>query len=114
MVRAVQVFPTNMLAVAADHGDWPIERIAVGEAPADDLDDNGRWWMGSIGHDEYLKLTPLESVFAKEEQVEPEEDSDEEETKGKRKRKEKGVPVTKKHKSKKHVDVDDSHFFDGI
>ena len=29
-VRAVQLLPTKMLGVVADHRDWPVERIAVG------------------------------------------------------------------------------------
>jgi len=30
-VRAVSVFPTKLQGVVADHGEWPVERIAVGE-----------------------------------------------------------------------------------
>lgn len=30
-VRAVSVFPTKLQGVVVDHGEWPVERIAVGE-----------------------------------------------------------------------------------
>ena len=56
LLRAVQLFPTKMLGVVADHGEFPIERIAV------DMGGEGRW-VGSVGHEEVLKLTDLEEVF---------------------------------------------------
>ncbi|KAI0733278.1 WD40 repeat-like protein [Fomitopsis betulina] len=88
LLRAVQLFPTKLLGVVADHGEFPIECIAV------DRGGQGRW-VGSAGHEEVLKLTDLEDVFGDnddedEEQVsekageediddsEAEEDSDEE------------------------------------
>lgn len=84
----MQLFPTKLLGVVADHGEFPIECIAV------DRGGQGRW-VGSAGHEEVLKLTDLEDVFGDnddedEEQVsekageediddsEAEEDSDEE------------------------------------
>ncbi|ESK91659.1 protein monoubiquitination-related protein [Moniliophthora roreri MCA 2997] len=30
-LRAVHIFPTKLGGVVADHGDWPVERIAIGE-----------------------------------------------------------------------------------
>lgn len=39
-VRAVSVFPTQLQGVVADHGEWPVERIAVGEGMSElTLDD---------------------------------------------------------------------------
>lgn len=43
----------------ADHGSFPIERIAV------DRGGEGRW-VGSAGHDEVLRLTDLKDVFEDE------------------------------------------------
>ena len=63
-VRAVQILPTKLLGVVADHGDFPVERIAI------DRGGEGRW-VASSGHDEVLKLTDLKEVF--------EDDGDEEE-----------------------------------
>ncbi|KAK7467459.1 hypothetical protein VKT23_004512 [Stygiomarasmius scandens] len=102
-MRAVAVFPTKLHGVVADHGNWPVERIAVGEGISqlslgdkdtasdeeesskstkdnkiesksvdsdDDSDEeqtseSGRWWAGSVGHDEILKLTDLNLFFNK-------------------------------------------------
>ncbi|KAJ7031656.1 WD40-repeat-containing domain protein [Mycena alexandri] len=102
LVRAVQVLPTRLIGVVADHGDLPVERLAVGggagvltpgdenksedkdgsvgkgkgkaKAGSDDEDEDeeadeatgreaGRWWVGSAGHDEVLRLTDLEAFF---------------------------------------------------
>ncbi|KAG6829913.1 hypothetical protein H0H92_002936 [Tricholoma furcatifolium] len=87
-VRAVEILPTKLVGVVADHGDWPVERIAIGggmsqltlDAPVgrsgghvgenaedDDAEDVGpsrsRWWVGSVGHEETLRLTDLEAFF---------------------------------------------------
>lgn len=59
LVRAVQLFPTKLLGVVSDHGDFPIERIAV------DREGEGQW-VGSVGHDECVKLTDLRKVFEDE------------------------------------------------
>ncbi|KAI0649951.1 WD40 repeat-like protein [Trametes meyenii] len=56
LLRAVQLLPTKLLGVVADHGEFPIERIAV------DMNGEGRW-VGSAGHEEVLKLTDLKEVF---------------------------------------------------
>lgn len=87
MVRAVKVLPTKLLGVVADHGDWPVERIAIGggtsqltldesggadknggnvgkKAGEEDVDQTpGRWWVGSVGHEEVVRLTDLEAFF---------------------------------------------------
>ncbi|KAG6889941.1 hypothetical protein C0995_013468 [Termitomyces sp. Mi166 len=88
-VRAIEILPTKLLGVVADHGDWPVERIAIGggtsqltlDAPEadtnganvakknddDDVESMGRsrrrWWVGSVGHEETLRLTDLEEFF---------------------------------------------------
>lgn len=59
LLRAVQLFPTKLLGVVADHGSFPVERIAV------DQDGEGRW-LGSAGHDNTLKMTDLKDVFEDE------------------------------------------------
>src|SRR6266576_2892290 len=92
-VRAVQLFPTNLLGVVTDHGEWPVERIAVGEGRQqlsigsnaakgvgqsvhrrgddddDDDDENnhthGPWWVGSVGHEEVLRMSNLEAFLRK-------------------------------------------------
>ncbi|KAJ7883292.1 WD40 repeat-like protein [Mycena leptocephala] len=91
LVRAVQVLPTRLIGVVADHGELPVERLAVGggigalsladeskdgdegrsddEEEDEDEDDEdagkgaGRWWVASAGHDEVLRLTDLEAFF---------------------------------------------------
>lgn len=90
LVRAVQILPTKLHGVVADHGDWPIERIAIGAGlsqltfddhegtendrpstkicPTWDSDDDedlhpSRWWVGSVGHDEVLRLSDLGKFF---------------------------------------------------
>ena len=59
-VRAVQLLPTKMLGVVADHRDWPVERIAVGGGtgaltldPEEVGDDDDEWhgiqtWEGRM------------------------------------------------------------------
>jgi WD repeat-containing protein 55 len=68
LVRAVQILPTKLLGVVVDHGEFPIERIAV------DRGGEGRW-VASAGHEEVLKLTDLKEVF----EDEGSEDGDEDE-----------------------------------
>jgi WD repeat-containing protein 55 len=65
MLRAVQLYPTKLLGIVADHGEFPVERIAV------DMGGEGRW-VGSAGHDEVLKLTDLRGVFEDEHDVDAE------------------------------------------
>ena len=61
-IRAVEILPTKFLGVIADHGNFPIEQLK--------LDRQSRW-LGSVSHDEVLKLTFVADTL---------EDSDEEET----------------------------------
>jgi hypothetical protein len=56
LVRAVQVLPTKLIGVVVDHGECPVERIRI------DRGGQGNW-VGSIGHDEHLKLTDLRGIF---------------------------------------------------
>ncbi|KII91734.1 hypothetical protein PLICRDRAFT_105979 [Plicaturopsis crispa FD-325 SS-3] len=67
LLRAVQLFPTKLLGVVADHGEFPVERIAV------DRGGEGRW-VGSAGHEEVLRLTDLKDVFEDEDDEVEEED----------------------------------------
>jgi hypothetical protein len=69
LLRAVQLFPTKLLGVVADHGSFPIERIAI------DLGGEGRW-VGSAGHDDTLKMTDLRDVFEDEEGEEAVDESE--------------------------------------
>ncbi|KAF9027471.1 WD40-repeat-containing domain protein [Rhodocollybia butyracea] len=53
-VRAVSVFPTTLHGVVADHGQWPVERIAVGEGMSqltlDDDEDESIESTSKLGH----------------------------------------------------------------
>ncbi|KAF4612661.1 hypothetical protein D9613_011731 [Agrocybe pediades] len=87
-VRAVQILPTKLLGVVADHGEWPIERISIGSGQQgltidqpesgpstanvgskkeEDEDNEPRfqrkWWVGSVGHEDVLRMTDLEGFF---------------------------------------------------
>ncbi|KAI0672327.1 WD40 repeat-like protein [Trametes maxima] len=73
LLRAVQLLPTKLLGVVADHGEFPIERIAV------DMNGEGRW-VGSAGHEEVLKLTDLKEVFEDEDEDEDEDSHENEES----------------------------------
>ena len=72
LLRAVQLFPTKLLGVVVDHGSFPIERIAI------DRGGEGHW-VGSVGHDEKLRLTDLREVFEGSDGEEEEEEEEEEE-----------------------------------
>ena len=91
-MRAVRILPTKLLGVVADHGDLPVERISIGGGmgqlsiePEEDRSPNSsrthrkkskisqgetieaeqprRWWVGSVGHDDTLRMTDLEGFF---------------------------------------------------
>ncbi|KAF9011863.1 WD40-repeat-containing domain protein [Cyathus striatus] len=90
-VRAVEILPTKLLGVVADHGEWPVERIAVGSGVGqltiednaskkgnrvantrnEDYDANKeekashqrKWWVGSVGHEDVLRMSDLEGFF---------------------------------------------------
>jgi WD repeat-containing protein 55 len=63
LLRVIQLLPTRLVGVIADHGDFPIERIAIDRAG------EGRW-VGSVGHDEALRLTDLRDVLEDEDEDE--------------------------------------------
>ncbi len=61
LLRVIELLPTRLVGVIADHGDFPIERIAVDHAG------EGRW-VASVGHDEVLRLTDLREVLENEDE----------------------------------------------
>ena len=61
LIRVVQLLPTKLLGIVADHGDFPVERIVVDRAG------EGRW-VGSVGHEDILKLTDLKDIFEDEDE----------------------------------------------
>lgn len=56
----VQLLPTKLLGIVTDHGDFPVERVVIDRAG------EGRW-VGSVGHEDILKLTDLRDIFEDEE-----------------------------------------------
>jgi WD repeat-containing protein 55 len=76
-LRVIELLPTRLVGVIADHGDFPIERIAIDHAG------EGRW-VGSVGHDEVLRLTDLREVLEDEDErdAKAEEDDGEGDTSG--------------------------------
>ena len=128
LLRVIELLPTRLIGVIADHGDFPIERIAVDRAG------EGRW-VGSVGHDEVLRMTDLREVFEDEDaraaKTEDEEEkdntsSDEEKAsecgdtdvlKPKKRRKndkaERELEGRPQKKGKNQIDVDPS-FFSGL
>lgn len=75
ILRAVQLFPTKLLGVVADHGEFPIECVAV------DRGGEGRW-VGSAGHEEVLKITDLKEVFEDEDGKEDEDEDGKDDSEG--------------------------------
>jgi WD40 repeat protein len=69
LLRVVEVLPTKLVGVIADHGDFPIERIAV------DKGGEGRW-VGSAGHEDFLKMTDLKDVLEDESPKDANDDED--------------------------------------
>ncbi|KAF8884235.1 WD40-repeat-containing domain protein [Gymnopilus junonius] len=148
-VRAVEILPTKLLGVVADHGEWPLsglQLVAVGSSDKDnfvgarcgsthaDHDEErtspGRWWVGSVGHEDMLRMTDLEGFFRenKENEVstslsvtdadeidsggEEEEQVELEPKKRKRRHENEAVIPTKKKKGKNGVVVERSFFDD--
>jgi len=75
-LRVIELLPTRLVGVIADHGDFPIERIAIDHAG------EGRW-VGSVGHDEVLRLTDLREVLEDEDEGDAKaEEEDEGDTSG--------------------------------
>lgn len=121
LLRVIELLPTRLVGVIADHGDLPIERIAIDRAG------EGRW-IGSVGHDEALRMTDLREVFededardAKTEDEEEEEKDDtssDEENAGeklkKRRKQDKGeLEGRPQKKGRNQIDADPS-FFSGL
>lgn len=69
LVRVVQLLPTKLLGIVTDHGDYPVERIVIDRAG------EGRW-VGSVGHEDVLKLTDLKDIFEDEDDPEGEGSED--------------------------------------
>ncbi|WVN88443.1 WD repeat-containing protein JIP5 [Cryptococcus depauperatus CBS 7841] len=92
MIRVIQILPHKFLGVVATHGDFPIERIR--------LDRNAKW-LGSISHEECLKLTDLEDLF------EDSSDEDEEMTNDRVEKSDSDEEKSKKKKSKKDSGMKD-------
>lgn len=61
IIRVVQLLPTKLLGIVADHGDYPVERVVIDRAG------EGRW-VGSVGHDDILKLTDLKDILEDEDE----------------------------------------------
>lgn len=59
IIRVVQLLPTKLLGIVTNHGDYPVERVVIDRAG------EGRW-VGSVGHDDVLKLTDLKDIFEDE------------------------------------------------
>lgn len=57
----VQLLPTKLLGIVTDHGDFPVERVVIDRAG------EGRW-VGSVGHEDVLKLTDLKDIFEDEDE----------------------------------------------
>jgi len=114
LLRVIELLPTRLVGVIADHGDFPIERIAIDRAG------EGRW-VGSVGHDEALRMTDLREVFEDEDaraaKTEDEDDSSSEECEPKKRRKidkaERELDGRPQKKGKNQIDVDAS-FFSGL
>jgi WD40 repeat protein len=68
MIRLVQLLPHKFLGVVGDHGEFPVERIKM--EFGGDTDGREPRWLGSVSHDEALKLTDLKDAL---------EDSDDDE-----------------------------------
>ncbi|KAH7106866.1 WD40 repeat-like protein [Auriculariales sp. MPI-PUGE-AT-0066] len=64
LVRAVQILPSKLLGAVADHGEFPIERLAL---------DRNKHWLASASHDDVVKLTDVKDIL---------EDSDDENEEG--------------------------------
>ena len=61
LIRVVQLLPTKLLGIVTDHGDYPVERVVIDRAG------EGRW-VGSVGHEDVLKLTDLKDIFEDEDE----------------------------------------------
>ena len=61
-MRLVQLFPTKVLGVVADHGEFPVERLKM-DMPSSSSDpassSSPSRWLGSVSHEDVLKMTDL-------------------------------------------------------
>ena len=62
LVRLVQLYPTKVLGVVADHGDFPVERIKM-DFPGGGEDGEGTRWLASVSHGERILMTDLKDVL---------------------------------------------------
>lgn len=112
LLRVIELLPTRLVGVIADHGDFPIERIAVDRAG------EGRW-VGSVGHDEALRMTDLREVFEDEDADQEENASSDDESEGEPKKRRKVDKAERElegrppKKGKNEIDVD-ATFFSGL
>lgn len=79
MIRVIQVLPHKFcepmclsqltkVGVIASHEEYPIERIKV---------DRNNKWLGSVSHDDCVKLTDIEDLFEDSEDEDEDMDTDE-------------------------------------
>jgi len=54
LIRVVQILPSKLLGVIADHGSFPVERLKT--------DRHGKW-LGSASHDDILKMTDISDAL---------------------------------------------------
>ncbi|KAG8859751.1 WD repeat-containing protein jip5 [Tulasnella sp. 330] len=68
MIRLVQILPSKLLGVVADHGEYPVERLALSR--------DGKW-LASASHDEVLKMTDVgDALVDSDEEMDSDVDSD--------------------------------------
>lgn len=67
LIRLVQIMPNKLLGAVADHGEFPVERLAVSR--------DGRW-LASASHDDALKLTDVGDALEESDVDEDEDEKD--------------------------------------
>ncbi|KAK4687819.1 WD repeat-containing protein 55, partial [Tremellales sp. Uapishka_1] len=68
MIRVMQILPNKFLGVIATHEEFPIERMKLSHS---------RRWLGSVSHDECIKLTDVEDLFEESDGEDEENNEDE-------------------------------------
>ncbi|KAF9516040.1 hypothetical protein BS47DRAFT_1315693 [Hydnum rufescens UP504] len=71
LVRLVQLFPTKVLGVVADHGAFPVERLKM-DMPSS----SPSRWLGSVSHENALKMTDLGDALEESDEEDDARDSD--------------------------------------
>ncbi|RSH89490.1 WD repeat-containing protein jip5 [Saitozyma podzolica] len=66
MIRVMQILPNKFLGVITTHEEYPIERIRL---------DRRRKWLGSVSHDDCIKLTDVEDLFDESDDDDMEEEA---------------------------------------